>query len=154
MSPSEVRRAVPDDAASLMSLLDEMHHINGLYPLARGKVLRLVTDALSGLNTVLIGAIGSVGNVEASIGLMPTQSWYSESYQVGDLWNYVREDFRASGHAASLIRFGKTIANRTGLDFISGVVSTDRTEAKMRLYRRHFDTCLGGLYLHRHVNGK
>lgn len=154
MSPSEVRRAVPDDVGSLLEMLTEMGEETGLYPFAPGKVLQLLQGSFSGLNPTIIGAIGPVGAVEASIGLLPAQPWYTESYHVGDVWNYVRRDFRVSGHAASLIEFGKDIANKTGLDFISGVTSADRTEAKMRLYRRHFDTCLGGLFLHRCVNGK
>ena len=72
---------------------------------------------------------------------------------LGDYWNYVRKDCRISTHADELLEFAKAYADKVGLDYISGVVSFERAEAKTRLYRRHFDTFLGGSFIHRHMNG-
>ena len=157
MSNKEVRLATLDDVDSLLDLLKDMHEETGLFPLSEGKVGRIVQAAIfptyGQARSAVVGVIGAPQALEASIALAPTQLYYTEAYHLGDMWHYVRPDCRNTEHADHLIAFAKACADKMGLDFISGVVSTDRTDAKMRLYRKHFGAFLGGYFMHRHMNG-
>jgi N-acetylglutamate synthase-like GNAT family acetyltransferase len=147
-----VRLATPDDINEIIRLIGGISNENGLFPLAVNKITKLVHDAVVN-RTMVIGVIGQPANIEASIALAPGQLWYTDTYNLGDLWHYVWPQYRNSNHAENLIEFAKSVANQMGMDFISGVVAKERVDAKMRLYRKHFDAFLGGCFLHRHMNG-
>ena len=54
---------------------------------------------------------------------------------------------RKSQHAKDLINFSKWVAEQFGMPLLMGILSNDRTEAKIRLYQRHIHHC-GALFIH------
>ena len=150
--PSVVRLAAPADELAILLLLEQMHAENGLFAYSKSRVRDLVRSILAAPVKPLpvpamIGVIGTPTDLQGTIGLMVTQLYYTDEWHLGDLWNFVRPDCRKSEHAKELLEFGKRMAGALGLKSMSGVVSNERTEAKLRLYRRRFGKLVGGYFL-------
>ncbi|MDE2101789.1 MAG: hypothetical protein KGL39_31370, partial [Patescibacteria group bacterium] len=62
--------------------------------------------------------------------------------------NYVRPEFRRTSNARDLIEFGKHCAKELGIPLVIGVVSNERTRAKMELYRRRLGDPVGGYFMY------
>jgi hypothetical protein len=62
---------------------------------------------------------------------------------------FVKKEFRAAkgGRARKLCEFAKQSAERLGLPLMIGILSTERTEGKVRLYRRVFGEPSGAFWL-------
>lgn len=146
-SPSVVQVAGPEWAGGLWSLLMEMHRENGVASLAPQKVRQTMDRALAG-DMAIVGVIGTPDRVEASVGLFCSKWWYSEDALIEDLWNFVHPDHRQSGHAKALLAFAETVGTRLSVPLMMGVLSTRRTAAKARLYRRYLGTePVGAIFL-------
>jgi GNAT superfamily N-acetyltransferase len=78
--------------------------------------------------------------------------YYSDDYQIVELWNYVRPDCRKSDFAKRLIEFAKKCSTDTGMDLTIGIISNARMEAKCRLYGRMLPKA-GEFYVWRAVEG-
>lgn len=83
-----------------------------------------------------VGVIGDVGSLEALVFVMIDTYWYSHDRHLNEYLVYVDPECRRSYHARSLIEWMKTQSDLTGLPLLTGIVSTHRTEAKVRLYER------------------
>jgi hypothetical protein len=97
----------------------------GLHQLNWPKVsamVRLATQRTRGI----IGVIGEPHDLRAAIFMVIEPVWYSDAFVLMEYFTYVRPDARKSQYAQDLL----------GIDYIAGVFSTVRTEAKCRLYRR------------------
>jgi GNAT superfamily N-acetyltransferase len=145
-APSIVRVAGPDDYAEVWRLFLTGHAENGIFELAPQKVEHFVSRALwperidpmdTGPRGV-IGVIGAPGALEALAFLVIGEVWYTRDKHVGDCFVFVAPDHRRSRHAMALLEWMKHQARLTALPLMSGVVSTERTEAKCVLYRRMF----------------
>jgi hypothetical protein len=148
-STSIVRPAVPDDERQIWVLLRQMWNENGLFPLSEPKVQYYLDRVLhpeiipfgdTGPRGI-IGVIGAPSYLEGVIMLVLGQVWYSDTISLQDCVNFVREDCRQSSHAKELIAYSKRMTDeirKADPDFqmMVGVVSTKRTAAKVRLYRR------------------
>ena len=162
VSPSIVRQAIPQDEGELWVLLRQMHRENGLLPLSEPKVQYyldrvLHPEKISSTDTGprgIIGVIGTASYLEGMIMLVLGQVWYSASVMLQDCVNFVREDCRQSNHSKELIAYRKRMTDeirKSDPDFkmMVGVVSTVRTQAKIRLYRRQMVEC-GSFFLYPH----
>ena len=149
VSPSIVRQATPEDEGELWVLLRQMHRENGLLPLSEPKVQYhldrvLYPEKISLSDTGprgVIGVIGPPSRLEGVIMLVLGHVWYSDAVMLQDCVNFVREDCRQSSHAKELIAYSKRMTDeirKSEPDFkmMVGVVSTVRTQPKVRLYRR------------------
>lgn len=144
-----VRLAKAEDYESLLDLCAMAHAESGLYPYAPELVDDIVRPVLHGEKTAVptvIGVCGPPGDLHASMCLMATKAYYTHFYGFRDLWCFVHPDHRRSTHHKDLLEWAKGVAERMSLTLMSGVVSTDRTEAKLRLYRRQFGQPVGGYY--------
>jgi hypothetical protein len=74
--------------------------------------------------------------------------WYSPDYQLLELSLFVAPDHRKSTLAKQLMAFSKAASEGLKLDLTIGVLSNDRTAAKVRLYQRQFQTA-GAYFLYR-----
>lgn len=106
----------------------------------------------------LIGVIGPVGALEGAIMLVLGSPWYTDEITLDDCMNFVDPAHRKSDHAKALIAYSKYLVDqvRTGHpDFrmIIGVVSTDRTAAKVRLYSRQMGEPVGAFFMHPNTSG-
>ncbi len=161
-TPSIVRCAAPPDEGEIWVLLRQMHNENGLFPLSEPKVQTFLTrvlypETISPEDTGargIIGVIGSSAYLEGMIMLILSPVWYSETVALQDCVNFVRENCRQSNHAKALIGYSKHMTDeiRKGhpeFKLMVGVVSTVRTQAKIRLYKRQMAEC-GSFFLYPH----
>ena len=149
ISPSIVRSAVPADEGQLWELFHLMHEETALFPLDEGKVQdylrRVLYPETIPVNDTgprgIIGVIGSPARLEAAIMLVLGSVWYSSAVTLMDALNFVHPSYRQSDHAKTLISYGKHMVDEirkvhTDLQLMIGIVSTKRTQAKIRLFRR------------------
>jgi len=143
----EVRVATPEDVQDLLSLGFEIYAENALvtvdHRLAYEEALRAVTNQGS---TVL--AIGPVGAIEAAMHLTIAGFWYSAAPILQEQWLYVRPEHRRSARAKALMDHAKLLAKNLGIPLLIGVLSNERTQAKIRLYRRQFGEPAGVYFLY------
>ena len=131
------------------------HRENGLFNVNHQKVEFLLQRALNPqfihpLDTgprAEIAVIGPKSNLEAMVFVILGQFWYSADYHLEELIVYVDPECRKSGHVKSLIDWMKKSADDLGIPLITGVISKDRTAAKIRLYDRYLGR-VGAFYLH------
>jgi GNAT superfamily N-acetyltransferase len=143
-TPSTVRIAKQGDRQEVWRLLLQSHRENGQFALAPDKVDWLVSRALqpelipewdTGARPV-IGVIGDVGALEAIALISADSFWYSHERHISEYLVFVDPECRKSNHARAMIEWMKRQSDNTGLPLLTGIISTERTEAKVRLYRR------------------
>lgn len=124
-----------------------LHGENGLFPLAENKALGIVHRALDRKGAI-IGVIGEPGSLEGSICLSLDQPYYSDAYQLTELWNFVAPPrHHRAGHAKRMIEFAKMCSDRMAIPLTVGVLSNQRVEAKQRLYERQLEPA-GVFFVH------
>ncbi len=144
---SPVRKAVLTDKPQIMKMCEENHKDNGQFSLAMPKVEAMIDKAFNG-GGAIIGVVGKE-QIEGMLVLLISQFWYSYDWCLEELENYVRPQFRKSTHAKDMINFGQRCSDELGIPLVIGVVSNERTRAKMELYRRQLGEPCGGYFLHK-----
>jgi len=141
---TSVALAVPDDEDSLWEMLLELHEENGLFTVNEAKVrasIRLATEARGGLIGIIRG-----DEIEASMCLVIDQFWYTEDWCLLEQWLFVRQPYRHKKHAKTLVEWAKDNASKLDLKLQAGIMSTERTAAKERMYQRLM-TPIGGFFM-------
>lgn len=155
MTPSIVRKALPQDAPEIWRLFLQTHRENGLFELAPQKVTSLMDRALhperihphdTGARAQ-IGVVGSHGKLEAVVFILISSFWYSEELHLEELLVYVDPECRNSGHANACLDWMKGLADTLGIPLLTGIISKDRTASKIRLYDRKLPR-IGAFYLY------
>ncbi len=157
VTPSLVRIAGPRDYQDIWRLFLMGHRENGLFTLAHDKVEWFMLRALDPKSIPpgdcgprgAIGVIGPVDALEALAFVAIGDVWYSHDKHLADCFVYVDPEHRRSSHAKALINWMKQQAAAASLPLMSGVVSTERTEAKCALYRRLLKEKVGEYFLWR-----
>lgn len=155
---AQVRIAGPQDYEEVWRLFTQGHIENGQFTLAPQKVDYFLRRALhpelipptdTGLRGI-IGVIGVPGHLEALAFLAIGEVWYTYEKHIGDCFVFVDPAHRKSSvrHAKLLLEWMREQSRQTGLPLMSGVTSTERTEAKCALYRRMFPK-IGEVFLWR-----
>ncbi len=143
---SEVKMATPEDTEPMMVLLREMHAENGIAPLDEEKVRQVLIRGLMG-HRAIIGVIRGKSGIEASVGLYIGNWWYSGDEHVEDLWSFVSEPYRRSEHAKALLQWAKHASTFLERPLLMGVLSSERTAAKIKLYERQLGPAIGALFV-------
>ena len=145
----EIRLATPEDEEQVFDFLMTLHAENALFPVSPEKVRDAIKHATDRRGGVIALIEGDDGRIEASLGAVVEPWWYTTAPSLNEVWNYVRADCRQTNHAKRLIEFGKVLADQhlCGIPFFMGIISTERTEAKMRLYGRQLQQ-IGGMFAH------
>lgn len=142
---TEVALATPDDENALWEMLLELHEENGLFSVKEEKVraaIRLATEAQGGL----IGVVRGPDEIEASMCLVIDQYWYTDDWCLLEQWLFVRSAHRHKKHAVALVTWAKQMATTLDLKLQAGIMSTERTAAKEKMYARTM-TPIGGLFM-------
>lgn len=144
---SPVRKAKPEDRAAVLAICEQDWSENGQFPLSMPKLEQKVSDILDGKG----GIIGLIERkeIEAIMVLEISQFWYTDAWSLGEVLNYVRPEFRRSTNAKDMISFSKRCSDELGIPLVIGVVSNERTKAKLELYRRQLGEPCGGYFLYR-----
>ena len=137
MTNSPVRLALPDDEDAIMELCQALHKENGQHSYDPVKVRGMVRRAILQQGGI-IGVIGERGDLKGCIYLLLDPVWYSNEYQLLELFNFVRSDSRSAklGYAVHLIEYAKARSDELNIDLTIGVLSNIRMEAKVRIYSR------------------
>jgi GNAT superfamily N-acetyltransferase len=142
--PTTVRAAVVGDEDAIFELLRmELREVaEGVAPPSFEKIMRFIRMGTEGKG-VVIGVIESPeGDIVATVGMISEQWWFTESWHISELWNFVHPDHRRSQHAHDLIQFTKWASDEWTRRFgyqvflVTGVLTTRRVHDKIRFYRR------------------
>src|SRR5262245_23632335 len=139
-----VRIAGAADKEEVFRLLHLGHAENGMFPYDLGRVdwwltRMLQPELLPEWDMGPRGAIGVIGEPTKLKGMAFLSIgcfWYSAKPHLEELIVYVDPVFRHEGHHKALIEWMKEQSVLTGLPLVTGVFSTHRTAAKVRLYER------------------
>lgn len=147
---SRVRIADERDEEELMELCHHLHGENGLFKLSEHRVRDMLRKALIGpieRRWGICGAIGERGSIEGAIYLSVSSEWYSDDLCLMEMFNFVIPQYRKSNNSRDLIAFAKHISERFGIPLMIGVLSNQRTEAKVRLYRKQLGEPAGAFFI-------
>lgn len=145
---ARVRFATRDDASEVMALCRQMYNENGQLPMSERKVSEILEEAFAQRGGI-IGVVGKPDHIEACICMRIGQLWYSDHWMLSEFFTYVRPDFRNSTNASDLVEFAKDCAQRLKMKLFISVVSTFRTEAKIRLFERKLaDKAAGAFFIY------
>lgn len=146
----KVRIGTPDDVHGVMNVALMCCNENALSPPNPEKLLQDIWAALN-LQRGICGVIGTPGAiVEAAVVLRIGTQWYSDEQILEERAVFVRPEFRSArgGRAKNLVNFSKRAADYLGMPLTIGVLSNDRTEAKVRLYRRLIGEPAGAYWIY------
>lgn len=143
---SDVRMAAPADRERLWELMLQLHGENGLFSVSKSKV-DVMLDRFYAREGALIGVIGDEGDPVAAIYLEITQPVYSDDWLLIEQYSFVAPDHRRTTYARQLISYAKAAADTLALPLQVGILSNQRTEAKLRLYDQVLKRA-GGFYIH------
>ncbi len=146
----EVRIATRADEAQLMDLCRALHKENGLFELDEDMVRTMLYRAFNREGGI-IGVIDGDNEIAACIFALLSNFWYSKDSHIEELFSYVRPNFRRSNYADLLIEFMKRCATEIGIPLVIGVITSDRAEAKVRLYRRKLGVPAGAFFVYNSV---
>jgi hypothetical protein len=144
----KVRVGTPEDLDGIMNLAINVAKENGVFAPDIHKVLSEVWPSLH-QHLGIVGVIGEVGKpLEGFVLLRVGQQWYNSNNILEERVVFVEKKFRSAkgGRARKLCEFSKQAADALGLPLIIGVLSNDRTEGKVRLYRRVFGPEAGAFW--------
>jgi hypothetical protein len=155
MTPSTIRKATPFDAPEIWRLFLQTHRENGLFTIDPTKVTALLDRALHPERIpawdtgprAQIGVIGPQGRLEALVFILISSFWYSSELHLEELLVYVDPECRKSHHAKACIDWMKKLADELKIQLLTGIISKDRTAAKIRLYDRQLPR-IGAFYLY------
>lgn len=114
---------------------------------------RLLQDVWPALNQDrgLVGIICKPnGKAEGGVLLRVGKMWYSNQDVLEERVIFIPPEFRTAkgGRATRLCEFSKKAAEDLGIPLLIGVMSSVRTEAKVRMYERQFGKPTGAVFLY------
>ena len=149
-----IRLATPADVHDIMSLALSACDENGFVDPNPEKLLAEIWPALN-RDHGLVGVIGESGNPEGAILLRIGTMWYSDNQVLEEKAIFIHPKYRSAkgGRARKLCEFSKQVSDSLGIPLIIGVLSDNRTEAKVRLYERQFGKPSGAYFLYNAKTG-
>lgn len=151
--PKSVRVAVPSDEVEIIRLMRAAFFEQPIFPLNEDKMRETIRHCVNRKGGV-IGVIDGPKGLEGYLIATLFQHWYTDAWHLEELSNFVHPDCRKPGHAKALIEFAKWFAETMGYPLIMGILSTQRLEAKTRLYQRQIKM-VGAVFAHNtgHIDG-
>jgi hypothetical protein len=138
--PLLVRFASAKDEDEIVRLMQAAFLEQPIFPLNETKIRKTIRACtLENLND----RIGMVAVIDGERGLegyliaIFANYWYSDAFHLEELSNFVHPDHRqGKHHARNLIEFAKWFAEVCEVPLVMGILSTQRLEGKIRLYKR------------------
>ena len=145
---AKVRAAVPEDFENIMELCEQIYEENGAVNVDWGIVENKIIQGVNGVNS----CVGVIGNpIQGMIYLQFSSLWYSNDLVLEELFLYVPKEYRNTRNAQALLEFAKDCSDRLNVPLLIGIISNQRTAAKIRLYERLLGPMSGAFFL---FNGK
>lgn len=146
--PCTVHGATMADLPEIMRLLRIMHDESGLMPLDEVCAKDMFVRALDKKEGIIGVVRGAEQTINAMLFLIITRFWYTTQFHLEELFNFIAPDQRKSNYADALIRFAKRSADELKIPLLIGVLTNNRMEAKVRLYRRRLGMPAGAFFVH------
>ena len=149
-SEIRIRIATPDDLDDVMKLALSACEENGFLNPNPMKLLQEIWPALN-QDHGIVAVIGKLeGGIEGLVLLRIGSMWYSDMEVVEEKAIFIYPEFRSAkgGRAKKLCEFSKSVADSLGIPLIIGVLSNDRTAAKVKMYERQFGAPAGAFFLY------
>lgn len=150
-----VRIGTPEDVDDIMEIAMMACEENGFVNPNPRRLLEDIWPALN-MDRGIIGIVGSPARrTEGAVLLRIGKMWYSDQDVLEEKAIFIHPDFRNAkgGRARRLVEFSKSASDQLGIPLIIGVLSNNRTEAKVRLYERHFGQPSGAFFLYNAKTG-
>ena len=144
----DVRLALPEDFQGIISLMKKAAAEDSQHCVNDEKVIAMVMRYYN-QQGALLAVIGDIGQPVAYVLSVIDFIWYSDDAQLLELSLFVDENHRKSTYAKQLMIFAKKAAEGLSLDLTIGVFHNQRTDAKIRLYRRQFGEQIGAYFMYR-----
>jgi GNAT superfamily N-acetyltransferase len=141
----DVRLAEPDDLPGIMVLMEQACSEDAQHQMDRDKVLAMVMRHYN-KQGAMIAVIGEIGFPVAYVLCILDPLWFSNEWQLLELSLFVHPEHRKSTFAKQLMAFTKRASEGLKLDLTIGVFHNERTDAKIRLYRRQFGNQIGAYF--------
>ena len=144
-----------EDVDVLMELALAACEENGFIAPNPEKLLREIWPALN-RDHGIVGFVGVPGaKPQGAILLRIGQLWYSDSEIIDEKAIFMHPDYRSAkgGRAKKLCEFSKKVSDELGIPLTIGVLSNERTEGKVRMYRRVFGEPAGAYFLYGATTG-
>lgn len=142
----EICLAHPEDEIEIFEICRRLHGEIGVFPMNASKVIAMIRSLIA-QNGGIIGVIRNEKQIEAMICLAITQFWYSDEFILEEQLNYVLPEYRKSDNAKELIIFARAAAEQLRIPLAIGILSSERMEAKIRLYKRQLGAPTGAVFL-------
>jgi GNAT superfamily N-acetyltransferase len=145
-----VRVGTLEDLDGMMHLALNATEENAFASPDVSKLLGAMWGALTRQNGI-VGIIGKPGETfQGAILLVFGELWYSREPVLEERAVFVAPEYRSAkgGRARKLCEFAKTASEELGIPLTIGVLSNNRTEAKIRLYERMFGQPAGVYFLY------
>ena len=145
-----VRVGTLEDLDGMMHLALNATEENAFASPDVSKLLSAMWGALT-LQNGIVGIIGKPGETfQGAILLVFGELWYSREPVLEERAVFVAPEYRSAkgGRARKLCEFAKTASEELGIPLTIGVLSNNRTEAKIRLYERMFGQPAGVYFLY------
>lgn len=142
-----VRLATREDEDNIIKLLHLMHMESGMLPLDEECAREFFARAFNKQGGI-IGVIGEKNDIRAIIYLLISRFWYTRNNHIEECFNFVRPDCRKSNHARDLIAFAQKCSDTLSLPLVIGVLTNNRMEGKVRLYRRALGIPAGAFFVY------
>jgi len=142
-----VRIATKADEPEIIRLLHLMHAEGGMLPLDLGRAREMFAQAFDRKGGIM-GVIGGPGNIKAMIYLFMSKYWYTNADHLEEVFNFVSPEHRKAGYGKDLIVFAKECADKICVPLVIGVLTNQRMEEKVRLYRRVLGTPCGAFFVY------
>jgi len=141
----DVRLAEPDDLPGIMLLMEQACSEDAQHQMDRDKVLAMVMRHYN-KQGAMIAVIGEIGFPVAYCLSVIEPLWYSSEFQLLELSLFCHPDHRKSDRSKQLMNFMKQASEGLSIDLTIGVFHNERTDAKIRLYRRQFGNQIGAYF--------
>lgn len=152
-----VRVAGLDDLDDVMQLCFAAVEDNGFLDADPSRLLQAIYPALQQDGGIIGVTEEEDGTLSGGVLLHISKHWYSDAPFLEEKSVFIRPDFRQAkgGRAARLVEFAKRASDTLGLPLLIGVLSSERTEGKVRMYQRFFGQPQGAFFLYNgHTGGR
>ena len=145
-----IRVGMPEDIDEIMVIAVQAAEENGFLEANPRKLAEEIYPALC-QDHGIVGLIGRKGEaIEGIVVLRIGTMWYSDTPVVEEKAIFIHPEYRSAkgGRATRLCEFSKKVSDTLGIPLIIGVLSNNRTAAKVRMYERQFGKPSGAFFLY------
>jgi len=133
--------AVRGEERKIYDLLMLMYEETGIASLSKAKVANEI-DRLMDEGVIFVAREGE--SIVATMGVGPSQFWYSDDWHIQDSWLFVKKGYRRSRHALVIMKAVKKFAKSAHLPLAVGVFAPKGVERKNKLFSffKHYNASL------------